>query len=179
MPTQRGAPEPLRSSTRSRTSSERDGVGLAEEDLACRGLRFRYSWSSWLQRRSRRRRPAAIKIAKIYYDSPGSDTGSNTSLNGEWVTIKNTGNSGRSLGDWRIRDRAGHVYRFASGFRLGGGETVKLHTGRGSNSAHHRYWDAEAYVWNNDSDRAVLKKANGDVVDRCSYNNSSPDARVC
>jgi hypothetical protein len=121
----------------------------------------------------------AVKIAKIHYNSPGTDTGSNKSLNGEWVTIKNTGNNSRSLGNWRIRDRSGHVYRFASGFRLGGGETVKLHTGRGSDSAHHRYWDADAYVWNNDRDRATLKNAGGNVIDKCSYNNSAASEKVC
>jgi hypothetical protein len=29
----------------------------------------------------------AIRFAKIYYDSPGSDTGSNRSLNNEWVCL--------------------------------------------------------------------------------------------
>jgi hypothetical protein len=27
----------------------------------------------------------AIKIDRIYFDSPGSDTGSNSSLNAEWI----------------------------------------------------------------------------------------------
>jgi hypothetical protein len=34
---------------------------------------------------------AAVKIDRVQYDSPGSDTGSNTSLNAEYVVIKNTG----------------------------------------------------------------------------------------
>src|SRR5215218_5245707 len=34
---------------------------------------------------------SAIQITKVYYNSPGSDTGSNTSLNAEWVRITNTG----------------------------------------------------------------------------------------
>jgi hypothetical protein len=44
-----------------------------------------------------------------------------------------------------------------------------IHTGNGSNSARHRYWGQYWYVWNNDGDRAKLKKANGNVVDSCSY----------
>jgi Lamin Tail Domain len=111
----------------------------------------------------------AIKISRIYFDSPGNDTGSNSSLNAEWITLKNTGNSSKSLGNWRVSDRSGHVYRFASGFRLGGGATVKLHTGNGSNSAHHRYWRMNQYVWNNDGDRARLRRPDGTTVDRCSY----------
>jgi hypothetical protein len=39
----------------------------------------------------------AIKINRIYFDSPGSDTGSNSSLNAEWIRLKNTGNSARQL----------------------------------------------------------------------------------
>ena len=36
---------------------------------------------------------AAIRITKIYFDSPGADTGSNTSLNAEYVVIKEHGNA--------------------------------------------------------------------------------------
>ena len=38
----------------------------------------------------------AVRILKIQYDSPGSDTGSNTSLNGEWVVLKNFSSTNRS-----------------------------------------------------------------------------------
>jgi hypothetical protein len=40
---------------------------------------------------------AAIRITKIYFDSPGADTGSNTSLNAEYVVIKNTGTTRKTL----------------------------------------------------------------------------------
>jgi hypothetical protein len=32
-----------------------------------------------------------VKCGRIQYDSPGSDTGSNRSLDAEWATVKNTG----------------------------------------------------------------------------------------
>jgi Lamin Tail Domain len=89
----------------------------------------------------------AIKIDRIYFDSPGSDGGSNSSLNAEWIRLKNTGANGRSLTNWTIRDKAGHVYRFGT-YRLGAGKTVTVHTGSGSNSARHRYWHQDWYVWN-------------------------------
>ena len=110
----------------------------------------------------------AIKIDRIYFDSPGSDTGSNSSLNAEWIRLKNTGATGRSLTGWTVRDNAGHVYRFGR-YRLRAGRTVKIHTGSGSNSARHRYWRQDNYVWNNDGDRARLRRANGSLVDSCSY----------
>jgi len=40
---------------------------------------------------------AAIRITKIQYDPPGNDSGFNTSLNREFVVIKNSGNSRLSL----------------------------------------------------------------------------------
>jgi hypothetical protein len=73
---------------------------------------------------------AAIRITKIYYNSPGVESGSNASLNGEWITIKNTGNRERQLKGWKIRDVAGNVFRFLS-FKLPAGTTVKIHTGKG------------------------------------------------
>ena len=110
----------------------------------------------------------AIKINRIYFDSPGSDTGSNASLNAEWIRLKNTGSAARWLTGWRIRDTAGHTYRFGK-FRLRAGRTVMVHTGSGSNTGRHRYWNSGGYIWNNDGDRARLRKPNGTVVDSCSY----------
>jgi hypothetical protein len=110
----------------------------------------------------------AIRITKIYFDSPGSDTGSNSSLNAEWIRLKNTGSVGKQLQGWRIRDAAGHVYVFGT-FKLKAGWTVTVHTGRGSNTARHRYWRSDNYIWNNDGDTAKLKNKAGTVVDKCSY----------
>jgi hypothetical protein len=110
----------------------------------------------------------AIRIAKIYFDSPGSDGGSNSSLNAEWIRLKNTGSSGKSLQGWKIRDAAGHVYTFGT-YTLGAGKTVTIHTGSGSNTAWNRYWGQDWYVWNNDGDTAKLKNKAGTLIDKCSY----------
>jgi Lamin Tail Domain len=111
---------------------------------------------------------AAVKITKIYFDSPGSDTGSNSSLNAEWIKLRNFGSRTRKLTDWTIRDSSAHVYTFGT-FRLGPGDSVRVHTGKGTNTATNRYWRSDAYIWNNDGDTATLKKPGGTVVDRCSY----------
>lgn len=52
-----------------------------------------------------------IRFAQVLYDSPGSNGGSNPSLNAEWFVLKNNGQR-RSLTEWTVRDAAGHVYRF-------------------------------------------------------------------
>jgi hypothetical protein len=40
----------------------------------------------------------AVKIHKIYFDSPGADNGSNTSLNAEYIVIRNTGTARVGIG---------------------------------------------------------------------------------
>jgi hypothetical protein len=111
---------------------------------------------------------AAIRVTKIYFDSPGADTGSNTSLNAEYVMIKNTGTARKALTGWTLRDASGHVYKFPT-FRLGAGKSVKLHTGKGANTLGNVYWRSSSYIWNNTGDTATLKRSNGTVASRCSY----------
>jgi len=72
----------------------------------------------------------SIQFRKIRYDSPGTDRGGKTSLNAEYVVIKNTGSTTRSLTGWTVRDKAHHVYTFPS-FTLKPGKSVKLHSGKG------------------------------------------------
>src|SRR5947207_14198471 len=57
---------------------------------------------------------AEIKIGFVYFDSPGSDTGSNASLNAEYVKIKNTGSRAKVLTGWRLHDQSHHRYTFGT-----------------------------------------------------------------
>jgi hypothetical protein len=56
---------------------------------------------------------------------------------------------------------------------------VTVHTGTGTNTIRHRYWRSANYIWNNDRDTATLKNAAGVVKDRCSYNSTAVDYKVC
>src|SRR3954470_17566405 len=73
-----------------------------------------------------------VYIYKVYFDSPGSDTGSNSSLNAEYVVIRNGDNASHSISGWTVRDRAGHRYTFPDGFRLSAGKQAIIHTGDAS-----------------------------------------------
>lgn len=115
---------------------------------------------------------AQIQITKAYYDSPETDTGSNSSLNAEYIVIKNTGSRSKSLRGWRLKDEADHVYQFGR-FHLRPGKIVRIHTGSGTNDRNDRYWGMSWYVWNNDGDTATLKNRSGTVVDRCRYDGGS------
>jgi hypothetical protein len=109
-----------------------------------------------------------VRFSRVQYDSPGSDTGSNSSLNAEWIEVTNHGRRAKVLTAWTIRDTAHHVYRFPT-FKLRPGTTVRLHTGRGANTRRDLYWRQDWYVWDNGGDKAVLKNRHGITVDTCKW----------
>ena len=127
---------------------------------------------------------AAIRFTKIQYESPGADTGSNASLNAEFVVIKNKGTRAKILTGWKLIDKrtppeADRIYRFPT-FKLRPGKSVKIHTGKGTNTATDLYWGKTTYVWGDDQDTAFLKNRAGRLIDKCSYvsttNQTSPPA---
>ncbi|PRH77138.1 hypothetical protein C6N75_21880 [Streptomyces solincola] len=120
----------------------------------------------------------SVHLAKIYYDSPGTDSRSNASLNAEYVQVRNTTNAAVNLRGWTVTDAADHKYTFGS-YSLGRGKTVTIRTGQGSNTSANLYQQRRAYVWNNDRDTATLKKANGTRVDSCSYDSTRVDYVTC
>jgi hypothetical protein len=119
-----------------------------------------------------------ITIYRIYYNSPGTDDGSNTSLNGEWIRLYNGCSTGKSLTSWTIKDAAGHTYTFGS-YTLRAYHYVRIHTGKGTNISTDRYWGRSAYIWNNDKDTAYLRNAVKTLKDSCAYNNPSASAVYC
>lgn len=119
----------------------------------------------------------AVRFSKVYFDSPGNDTGSNWSLNAEWARVTNYSSRNRTLTGWTIRDTSGHVYRFGT-FTLRAGTSVRLHTGNGTNSRTDLYWDADYYVWNNSGDTAILKNSSGTRIDTCSWTGAG-SYKVC
>ncbi|GAA2509474.1 hypothetical protein GCM10010406_52400 [Streptomyces thermolineatus] len=120
----------------------------------------------------------SIHLYRVYYDSPGSDTGSNTSLNAEYVQIHNSHSYAVQLQGYTVRDNAGYTYTFPS-YKISAGKTVKVHTGKGTKEAGHLYWGRTWYVWNNTDDKATLRKPSGTIVDTCSYNSSASDYKMC
>lgn len=117
-----------------------------------------------------------VQLSKIYFDVPGSDTPGK--LNQEYVVLCNEGNESVALEGWKLSDPDGHVYEFKV-FSLKGGKCVSVHTGPGTDGPQHVYQDAGEYIWNNDGDRATLRKANGDRADRCRYTSSADSPHEC
>lgn len=112
---------------------------------------------------------AKVEIHRVVYDPPGADTRANSQLNKEMVVLRNTGAKTRRLGNWLIRDAAGHRYKLPAGFQLGPNRYVRVHTGKGTSHGNDLFWNSGWYVWNNNGDRATLKNAAGKVIDRCRY----------
>jgi hypothetical protein len=115
---------------------------------------------------------STVRFSRVQYDSPGSDTGTNRSLNAEWAAVHNYGSRARSLTGWTIRDPEGHVYRFPS-FRLKPGRTVRVHTGHGTNTSTDLYWRQGFYVWTNTGDTAILRNRSGTRLDTCRWGDGS------
>ena len=120
----------------------------------------------------------SVHIVKIYYDSPGSDTRTNKSLNGEWVAITNSTSKSVRLEGWTLTDASRHTYTFEA-YTLRAGRTVKVRTGSGDDTVATKYQGRRAYVWNNDKDTATLRRASGSKADSCSYNSTAKDYKIC
>lgn len=118
-----------------------------------------------------------VMIYRAYYNSPGSDTGSNASLNAEYIQLKNTASVAKYVTGWTLRDKQNHVYKFPT-TRINPGQYLTIRTGKGTNNAANRYQNRAAYVWNNTGDTAYLRLANGALVDSCSWG-SSGSWRYC
>jgi len=115
--------------------------------------------------------PAAgsVQFTRIQYNSPGTDNGSNTSLNGEWVRLTNKTSKAMNLKTWTVRDASAHVYTFSATFNLGAGKSVTVHTGKGTSTSTDRYWGRTGYVWDNGGDTATLRTGSGKTIDTCKW----------
>ena len=143
---------------------------------------------------------AALRITKISFNPAGADSGDSGHIRKEIVVIKNAGSHAVRLDGWRIHDvDRHHVYVFGDRSRgddvftdvkLRPGEYVRLHSGRGQDSAtatthgdvptyYDFYWDLDNYVWNNNGDKATLKNASKDFVDGCAYTSSADNPVKC
>ncbi|MFI7126016.1 lamin tail domain-containing protein [Nonomuraea sp. NPDC050153] len=111
----------------------------------------------------------AVMFTKVYYDSPGKDTRSNSSLNAEYVVLLNTTKKAIQLEGWVLRDKTGYKYRFVP-FLLKPGKTVTVRTGSGNDGSSSVFWNRKQYVWNNTGDTAGIYRASDlKRIDTCSW----------
>ncbi|MGW3343394.1 lamin tail domain-containing protein [Nonomuraea rubra] len=120
----------------------------------------------------------ALQIVKIYYDSPGADRRSNSSLNAEYITLLNTTRKAIVLEGWSVRDKTGYTYEFGPDVVLGAKKRITVRTGQGDDGTSSVFWNRRQYVWNNDQDTAYVRNPGGKLVDSCSYKARSTSAYV-
>jgi hypothetical protein len=121
---------------------------------------------------------ASIAIVKVQYDASGyPDTADNSSVNGEYVVLRNVGTTTRCLTKWTLRDVAGHVYTFGS-YCMAPGVTAYVHSGKGSDTATHLFWGSGWHIWNNTGDTAYLRTTLG-PMDYCRWTSRGDGYVLC
>jgi hypothetical protein len=110
----------------------------------------------------------ALRFHSTQYDSPGSDTRTADSLNAEWIALINTGSTAVNLQGWTIVDRT-RTYTFKRVTIAARGGRIHLHTGRGTDTPTHVYWNSGNYVWNNTGDTATLRDGAGRTHHTCTW----------
>ncbi|MBU2670863.1 lamin tail domain-containing protein [Actinoplanes bogorensis] len=123
----------------------------------------------------------SVQFTKIQYDAPGTDSGSNGSLNTEWAKLTNTTKSTINIKGWTVRDQQKIIYTFGS-YNLGAGASLFIRSGKGVNSGNQLYWGRAGqvgYVWNNTGETAYLKNPAGTNIDTCKWTTVSPGYTNC
>jgi hypothetical protein len=102
----------------------------------------------------------------------------NAKLNAEYVVVRNGSTKAVQLKGVAVREAQSHVYTFPA-LSLGAGKAVRLHTGKGSNTAADVYWGQGNYVWNNTGDTAKLRNPAGVLIDTCKWTSSGDGKIAC
>jgi hypothetical protein len=112
---------------------------------------------------------SSIKISKIVYKSK--------TLKGEMVNLLNKSTSAVTLTGLSIKNKLNITHKL-DGVTIPAGATLRVRTGKGTNSTTDRYWKRTKQVWNNIKDTATLK--NGSLTaSTCSYNNRNKSSKTC
>jgi hypothetical protein len=113
---------------------------------------------------------SSVVISLVKFDSSGVDRPATTKkLDDEYVELKNTGSTDIAVSGWTLTDKAGHRYVVGKKTVIKAGDWMRIHTGPGRNTPHHRYWGQKWYVWNNTTDVATLRNRNDVQRDVCSW----------
>lgn len=96
------------------------------------------------------------KIIEVNY--PGAD---------QWVEIANEGTGSMNLTGWTLINTENQTFSFPANFTLKAGSIVKVHTGKGNDTATDLY--NSALVWSRKGGTATLKEATGKIVSEYRY----------
>ena len=105
-----------------------------------------------------------LKIARAEYDPPGDDT---LNLNQEYIVFQVL--VAGSLRGYAVEDESGRRFDFPDRvFQTG--QTITLHSGRGTDTAIDLYWGVSgSAIWNNDGDTVKVLDPQGHIVESYNY----------
>lgn len=106
-----------------------------------------------------------MSIIQINARSKGDDR---KNLNGEWIVISNNTGFNVNMTDFTLRDNSDRLYAFGN-FILANGSEITIYSGAGDDDPNSLYWKSKAPIWNNSGDTAILKNADGRLIDEYSY----------
>ena len=102
--------------------------------------------------------PGPIRL-RVFADAPGND---NKQINGEYVTVFNSGAAATEIGGWTLCEGASLCFTFPPGASIPANGSVRLYSGSGRTTATSFDMGRRRAVWNNDHDTATLR--NGEAV---------------
>jgi uncharacterized protein len=103
-----------------------------------------------------------VNITHIEADVPGPD------VLGEYVLIRNDGDTSVDLANWLLCDASGHRFVFPR-HTLTPQATVKVWTKIGTDTATDLYWNSKSAIWNNAGDRALLYDSQNNLIAELNY----------
>jgi beta-lactamase superfamily II metal-dependent hydrolase len=104
-----------------------------------------------------------VRICATQFNAPGDDR---VNLNGEYIVLANQGDDPVLLAGWTLSDKSGSALYTFPAFILLPDASVTVYTGAGSINDTALFMEKTVPVWGNNGDEAVLKDAQGSVIDR-------------
>jgi hypothetical protein len=94
-------------------------------------------------------------------------------LDDEYVEITNYSDDDVDMSGWRLRDESGppnpNIFTFPNGFVLDSGDTVRVWSKSGTNTATNLYWGSSEPIWENGGECAILRDEDNQRVDQFCY----------
>lgn len=84
----------------------------------------------------------------------------------ELVDVRNMTDGDRDLSGWVIHDHGGTSFTFPDGYVLPAGRIVRIWSGGGSGGPYRELAWTRRHIWNQDGDRATLRRPDGRRVDQ-------------
>lgn len=101
-----------------------------------------------------------LAVEDVRYDADGSDA---SNPNGEWIRLRNVGDTTINLNNWRIKE-SGKFYKFDSNDSIAPGKRFVIYVGKGTDSSSVKYWGNSSGILNN-SGNDYVRILNPDSVE--------------